>query len=62
MEKTKFEMIEKMKRKGTSVLSDNSNEVIMQLVKVTVQEINAPVAPPPASSVTTGGSASQTKN
>ena len=48
MEKLKFEMIEKMKRRGTSLLTDESSSPI-ELVKVTIQELNPPatVAPPP---------------
>lgn len=41
MEKLKFEMIEKMKRRGQSLLGDESSASV-ELVKVTVTELNPP--------------------
>lgn len=46
MEKLKFELLEKMKRRGTA----SENESQSDLIKVTVQEIN-PSAPTPQTPV-----------
>jgi tetratricopeptide (TPR) repeat protein len=45
LEKLKFEMIEKMKRRGQSLLSDETSASI-ELVKVTVTELNPPAPLP----------------
>ena len=42
MERAKGEMLEKMKRKGAAYL-DDVTESNIELVKVTVQELNPPV-------------------
>jgi hypothetical protein len=43
MEKLKFEMLEKMKRRGEQLLDSDSQ---IELVKVTVTEINPPAPNP----------------
>ena len=42
MEKLKFELLEKMKRRGTASENDSQSD----LIKVTVQEINPPAPTP----------------
>jgi hypothetical protein len=42
MEKLKFELLEKMKRRGTALENDGQSD----LIKVTVQEINPPAPNP----------------